>query len=273
MSARKLILAAMCLGALVARPAAVDAEGAGGQGGAGGDSVGSWVLVNGPGGGVSPPHPGDACGPWTHGAELTPEAGVPDLGTVRVDGSGVTWNLYYRDCGGLVQFVWVPALSPPELGQLAFDEVTKKLPKPAPALSPDLAIGGYVNFETWLAVADPGVVTATAAIPGLSATATARVVRVEWRPGDGSLVTCEPFGGLPPNPSYTGRAPCGHTFTLPSVATATGATDDRYHGSVTLVWAASWTASNGASGDLGEVSSTVPFVYRVREIQTIGAGG
>jgi len=39
------------------------------------------------------------------------------------------------------------------------------------------------------------------------------------------------------------------------------------------VWAASWTASNGAAGDLGEALSTVPFVYRVREIQTIGDGG
>ena len=181
--------------------------------------------------------------------------------------------LYYRICTGTAQYVWVPLLSAGDLGQLAFDEVTKKLPKPTPALSPDLAIGGYVNFETWLSVADPGVVTATAAIPGLSATATALVVRIEWRPGDGSLVTCEPFGRLPPTPGYTGKAPCGHTFTQPSVAKATGTTDDRYHGSVTLVWAASWTASNGASVDLGEVSSTVPFVYRVREIQTIGAGG
>jgi hypothetical protein len=181
--------------------------------------------------------------------------------------------LYYRICTGTAQYVWVPLLSAGDLGQLAFDEVTKKLPKPTPALSPDLAIGGYVNFETWLSVADPGVVTATAAIPGLSATATALVVRIEWRPGDGSLVTCEPFGRLPPTPGYTGKAPCGHTFTQPSVAKATGTADDRYHGSVTLVWAASWTASNGASGDLGEVSSTVPFVYRVREIRTIGAGG
>ena len=34
----------MCLGALVARPAAVDAEGAGGQGGAGGDSVDTTAV-------------------------------------------------------------------------------------------------------------------------------------------------------------------------------------------------------------------------------------
>ena len=145
---------------------------------------------------MNPPNPGDVCRPRTHGAKLTPEPGAPDVGTIRFDGHGDTWNLYYRDCGGLVQFVWIPALSPPELGQFAFDEVIKKLPKPTPVLSQDLVVGGYVNFETWLAVNDPGVVMATASIPGLSATATARVVRIEWQPGDGSLVTCEPFGGL-----------------------------------------------------------------------------
>ena len=273
MPARRLIAVALAVTATLIAPTVAAADLGGGQGGAGGDSVGSWVLGNGPGGGVSPPHPGDVCGSWTHGAQFTPEPGAPDIGSIRVDGNGQTWNLYYRDCGGLVQFVWIPALSPQELGQFAFDEVIKKLPKPAPVLSPDLAIGGYVNFETWLAVNDPGAVTATATIPGLSATATARVVRIEWRPGDGSLVTCEPFGGLPPTLDYTGEAPCGHTFTQPSVANVTGASDDRYHGTVTLVWAASWTASNGAAGDLGEARSTVPFVYRVREIQTIGDGG
>lgn len=273
MSARKLTAVALSLIGLVMPSTTVFAEAGGGRGGDGDDSVGSWVLSNGPGGGVNPPNPGDVCGSWTHGAQLSPEAGAPDVGTLRVDGNGDTWNLYYRDCGGLVQFVWIPALSPPELGQFAFDEVMKKLPRPTPVLSPDLAIGGYVNFETWLAVNDPGLVTATASIPGLSATATARVVRIEWQPGDGSLVTCEPFGGLPPTPGFTGEAPCGHTFTQPSVATATSASDDRFHGTVTLVWAASWTASNGAAGDLGEARSTVPFVYRVREIQTIGDGG
>jgi len=270
-SARGLIAVSVIV-AMLGAPTIARAEILGGQGGAGTDSVTSWVVGNGPGGGVTPPA-GTTCGPWDQAANQSPEAGPPDIGTVRQDASGVVWMLYYRICTGTAQYVWVPVLPPGDLGQLAFDEVTKKLPKPTPALSPDLSIGGYVNFETWLSVADPGLVSATSAIPGLSATATARVVRIEWRPGDGSLVTCEPFGGLPPTPGYTGKAPCGHTFTQPSVAKVTGTTDDRYHGSVTLVWAASWTASNGASGDLGEVSSTVPFVYRVREIQTIGAGG
>jgi hypothetical protein len=248
------------------------AEIAGGQGGAGSDSVSSWVIGQGPGGGVRPPT-GVTCGAWDEAANLSPEAGVPDIGTVRQDAAGVIWWLYYRFCGTTIQFVWVPKLPPEDLGKLAFDEVVKKLPKPAPQVSPDLALGGYVNFETWLALADPGLITATSTIPGLSATATARVVRIEWHPGDGSMVTYTPFGELPPSPGYTGKAPCGHVYTLPSVKSATGTSDGSFHGTVVLVWDVSWAATDGSSGDLGEASSTSPFVYRVREIQTVGSGG
>ena len=270
MSRQRFLIAVFAVALVsVMAPSAAHGE-AGGAIGGGGDEVSAWVVGGGPGGGVTPPPGATTCTSWKR---VVGDRFGQVSANGRLDANGMMWYLHSRVCDGVEQFVWVPSLPPVQLGQLAFDEVIKQLPKPTPALSPDLAIGGYVNFETWLSVADPGVVTATSAIPGLSATATARVVRIEWHPGDGSLMTCQPFGGLPPTPGFTGKAPCGHTFTRPSVAKATGTTDDRYHGLVTLVWAVSWTASNGTSGDLGEVSSTVPFVYRVREIQTIGAGG
>jgi hypothetical protein len=271
-SARKLIATCVAAWIVLNLPAGAHAEILGGQGGAGTDSVSSWVVGAGPGGGVRQPV-GSTCTLWGRASDSVVSDPATPLAVSRVDAAGASWNLFSRSCDGQAQFVWVPVLPAADLGRLAFDAVTKKLPKPSPSLSPSLAVGGYVNFETWLSVTDPGVVAATSAIPGLSATATARVVRIEWRPGDGSLVTCDPFGGLPPSPGYTGTAPCGYTFTKPSVARVTGTSDGRFHGSVTLVWAAGWTASNGASGDLGETTSTVAFVYRVREIQTIGAGG
>jgi hypothetical protein len=190
-----------------------------------------------------------------------------------MDGQGVIWQLFFRDCEGTRQYTWVPNLSAEDLAHLAFDEVLRKLPKPAPRLSPDVGVGGWVNFETWLAVGDPGAVSATASIPGLSATATARVTRLDWEPGDGRAVSCEPFGALPPSPGYAGPAPCGHTYRWPSAPAVTGAEDLRFHGEITLVWSASWTASNGDAGDLGEATSSSPFAYRVREIQTIGEEG
>jgi hypothetical protein len=271
-SAERFLMAALA-GLLLAGQSASSAHAeAGGAIGGGSGEVTSWVVGAGPGGGVRQPV-GSTCTSWGHASDPAASDPSSPLALSRVDVAGVVWDLFSRSCDGLAQVVWVPVLPAADLGRLAFDAVTRKLPKPSPAFSPDLAVGGYVNFETWLSVADPGVVSAMSAIPGLSATASARVVRIEWRPGDGSLVTCEPVGGLPPSPTYTGRAPCGYTFTEPSVLKASGSSDGRFHGSVTLVWAASWTASNGAAGDLGETTSTAPFVYRVREIQTIGAGG
>jgi hypothetical protein len=199
--------------------------------------------------------------------------GPPDVGTVRQDAAGVIWTLYFRICGTEVQFVWVPLLDAADLARLAFDDMLRHLPAPTPQLSPDVGVGGFVHFETWLAVDDPGVVSATSSIPGLTATATARVVRIEWHPGDGAVVTCAPFGALPSTPDDAAPAPCGHTFADPSAGSVTGAADDRYHGSVDLVWSASWSATNGESGDLGETTSTTPFVYRVREIQSMGLAG
>src|SRR3954469_7588636 len=147
MSARGLIATIVVVGTL-AVPRGALAEVAGGQGGAGSDAVGTWVVGLGTGGGVRVPS-GTTCGPWDQSANLSPQAGAPDLGTVRQDATGVVWMLYYRICGSTMQEVWVPVLPPGDLGRLAFDEVTKKLPKPTPALSPDLGVGGYVNFETW----------------------------------------------------------------------------------------------------------------------------
>lgn len=268
------VLAASLIGSLGAVAVAGPASGeAGGSFSGGKNAVGAWVVGSGPGGGVRPPSSGAVCSGWDHAAKISSDPGVVDLGTVRTGADGTVWNLYFRDCGTDRQFVWVPDLAPADLGRIAFDEVLRKLPKPAPVLSPDASMGGWVNFETWLAVRDPGVVTATASIPGLSATATARVVSIEWAPGDGAQVECAPFGALPPSPGFIGAAPCGHTYRFPSHPKITGTSDLAFHGSVTLVWQASWSSSTGASGDLGEARSTGPFTYQVREIQTIGVEG
>lgn len=275
MSARRVIVAlvtAAALGPALNGPHA-PAAGSGGSGGGGSNSIGAWVIGAGPGGGVSAP-PGTSCGGWDHAANLSPNSGPIDVDTVRLDENGRIWNLYYRICGELIQFVWVPQLTPEELGTIAFDEVLRLLPRPAPVLSPSVATGGYVNFESWLAVNDPGIVTATAAIPGLSATATAGVVQVEWTPGDGApAVECEPFGALPPSADALGPAPCGHTWRAPSSPKAGGTGDQQFMGMVALVWDASWTASNGASGSLGQARSEIALPYVVREIQTIGVEG
>ena len=186
--------------------------------------------------------------------------------------NGAPMALFARVCDGLVvQAVWVPVLTPEDLSKLAFDDVRQLLPLPTPTLSPDLVHSGYVNFETWLAVRPVDPVSATASIPGLSATVTAAVESIEWSPGDGHVVSCVPWGALPPTPDYVGRAPCGYTYRFPSHPKITHTDDLRYHGQIVLVWHATFAASDGTRGDLGVVRSTTPFAYKVREIQTIGS--
>ena len=216
-------------------------------------------------GGLSRPSGTSSCGPWMRVVDDVIAPGPPGP-------NGAPMVLYARACDGLVvQSAWVPVLPPEDLARLAFDDVARLLPLPTPVLSPPVAGSGFVNFETWLSVQPAAPVSASATIPGLSATVTATVDSIEWSPGDGKLVSCAPWGALPPSPDYVGRAPCGYTYRFPSAPKITHTDDLRYHGQVALVWHATFTASDGTAGDLGLVRSTTPFAYKVREIQTIGA--
>jgi hypothetical protein len=129
-----------------------------------------------------------------------------------------------------------------------------------------------VNLETWHGVTPSPPISATAAIPGLSATVTATASDIEWVtgsqvPGDTTLITCQPWGS-----TDSAQNGCAWTPTYPSVGKVTGTTDLRYHGTVTIVWQVSWQASNGASGSLPDLRTTSPIEMGVQEIQTIGGG-
>lgn len=262
MLAARLIVGALAFVGVLLAAAPAGAELSGGT--TDGENVGSWTVGGGPGGGVRPPAGTTSCSRWAHASTISPGVGPEDLATVRIDPDGRVWNLYFRICGATAQFVWVPDLDPPDLGRIAFDEVLRKLPRPTPVFTPDASVGGYVNAPTGLVTRPVAPVTATATIPGLSATATATVVGIEWVPGDGSAaVTC----------AAQEAAPCEHVYRAPSAPSVGGSRANRFDGSVTFVWQASWRASNGAAGDLGEARTTTPVAYRVREIQTIGAAG
>ena len=254
-----------------APPAKCCAGGAGGNdqsgGGAAGDQVVSWVL-GATGGGVSQPVGTSSCTPWRREENYAVGAGPPGP-------NGVPMLLFVRVCdGAVVQSVWVPSLSPADLGRLAFDEVRKLVVPPVVALSPVQAAGGLVNFTTWLAVTPVPAVAATAGpLPdGLSATATATVTELRWDPGDGSpVVSCVPWGALPPpGAPEDAQGPCSWTPHAPSAPQFSHTDDLLFHASVSLVWSVVWSATNGATGVLGSLTTTNLFTYRVREVQSIG---
>ena len=268
------VLAAESAAFASARPSAVGTTppttccvaGSDGGGAASGNEVFAWV-VSAQDGGVARPIGTSGCSLWERDTTNVLGSGPPGP-------NGVPMNLYVRTCDGVAQGIWVPVLGPEDLARLAFADVSALVVGPRVALSPATLAGGLVNFPTWLKVAPLAPVSATAGpLPsGLSATTTATATGIRWDPGDGSsVVACALWGDLPAAGTPADAVgPCSWTPRAPSAPRFTHASDERFHGSVSLVWAVSWAATDGTSGSLGLLTTTTPVAYRVRELQSIG---
>ena len=229
-------------------------------------SITTWAAAV-AGGGVQ--RPGGSSGPpctrWASATSINPVSAT-DVSSFRIDPDGVTAELHVRDCGSVRQLVWVRRETPLSLSRIALSDLrSRALVTPEATLSPPHR--GIVNLETWLAVADPGPITVTAEVPGLSVTATAEIETTTWDMGNGDTVVCDGVGtpwtdGTDPSTP----APCGYTYTARST--------EPLQVTATLTWRASWQASDGTTGDLGTVDSAAfATAYPVHEIQTIGVAG
>lgn len=237
---------------------------AGGGAGADADSKGFTVWVTEQTtGGVSVPR-GTTCEAW-----FIVLSGVGFEMYMELDGVG--YDLYRRFCTDGEQTVWVPRVPPVDVARAAYASVQRSVAEPRIDFSPPQPGGGIVGVATWLAVEPQPEVTGTAALPALSATATAHVTAIEWRTGttvsgDVGLISCAPWGSA--------QGPeCAWTPTYPSVPRVTGTADEQYHGSVTLVWEVSWLASDGSSGTFDDLRTTTDYEYAVSEVQAIGERG
>jgi hypothetical protein len=125
-----------------------------------------------------------------------------------------------------------------------------------------------VRFETWLWVACAWAqVSATANVPGLSATATASPREVVWEMGDGSTVACD-NPGTPWNPALSAeqqRPSCSYTYRTSSA----GQPGNAYVVTATVRWAVSWSASDGEGGTLPGVSRSSSLPVQVGEVQAV----
>lgn len=201
---------------------------------------------------------GDGC--YWKRVDPQPPAGDPAWqGHAPGDG-----DVYYISCigawgstGGYSGLIW-RATPPPGFGglpspaQLAAEAVNK-LPIRGPLIGvaprPDGA--GLVGLPVWLwTQVSPetwGPSSATASVPGLSVTATARATKIVWSMGDGATVTCA-SPGTPYKPAYGNRPSpdCGYTgYTRPSSTVSGG----RYTITGTTTWAVRWFGG-GQSGTL-----------------------
>jgi hypothetical protein len=185
-------------------------------------------------------------------------------------------HLYALVCDGQpVSYVWLgagqqaalAAPSPAELGQQAYRQLV--LAVPVVRTSPAVTVPQLVRVPTWLWV-DPGVWAArskTAAVPGLSATATARPVRVTWSTGDGATVVCR-GPGTPFRPGVnraSAASPdCGHTYLRASASQPGGV----FAVTATVEWSVSWVGG-GQAGALPPLTSAATVTLRVTESQAL----
>jgi hypothetical protein len=148
-----------------------------------------------------------------------------------------------------------PRITGAQLARQAFAGF--KVSAPRPVLSPATAV---VNYPTWLWL-DGGwnSQSATAKVPGLSATVTAAPTKVVWNMGDGGQAICNGPGVPWSNSAPNATTYCSYTYPLGGSFTAT----------VTVYFSASFSASDGTGGQLGAVNGQATFPVQVDEIQAV----
>ena len=139
---------------------------------------------------------------------------------------------------------------------------------PVIGMAPQQGKTGLVGLPVWLWTAvSPqtwGPVSATAAVPGVSVTATARVVRVVWQMGDGSSVVCT-SPGTPYSIARgdTDSPDCGYRYSRSSA----GLPGDVYTVTATATWRVDW-AGGGQAGSLTQTRVSTTTV-RIGELQVL----
>lgn len=164
--------------------------------------------------------------------------------------------------------IWIAGGPPTVSPEVLAREARSRLDLPAVAIRLSPAGDQLVNLPTWLAM-DPAswqAQSATASVPGVSVTATARPSKATWVMGDGATVACN-GPGTPWRPGMDPSAAspdCGHRY-LRSSAGAPGAV---FRVIVTVTWEVTW-AGAGQSGTVPGLTTTGQVLARVQESQTV----
>jgi hypothetical protein len=203
-------------------------------------------------------------------ADLSAETVAGLGGQPAGEGGWYLRTCYGPDGGGLGGPVWIegtpPVVSPEVLARQA--RARLELPGVRVSLSP--AARQLTHFPTWLTV-DPWSWqprSATASVPGVSVTATARPTKATWWMGDHffgrpqGVVVCSgpgtPFrSGMDP----AGASPdCGYTYRRSSA----GGPGERFTVTVTIAWKVTW-AGAGQSGTVPGLTTTGSVQVPVEE--------
>lgn len=216
----------------------------------------------------------DGC--YYRGVDVVPPADHPIW-----QGSPNSGTVYALQCplagGGSVSGGWVVLAGAPSgfgavtvtPADLAVEAVEMlELRGPAIGIAPPPGSTGLVGVPVWLwtevTPSTWGPTSATAAVPGLSVTATAQATRIVWDMGDGTKVTCR-TPGTAYSMSYGGvESPtCGHVYSRTSAREP----DHAYAVTATTTWEVSWSGG-GASGVITVTRASSTSV-RIGELQVL----
>jgi hypothetical protein len=176
--------------------------------------------------------------------------------------------------GGIV---WLPAgatggATPPPAPSVLGQQATNRLALPTLQIQANPSGEQLVNLPSWVWVSQAAwqPISATAAVPGESVTATAAPTSVTWSFGDGTTLVCHgpgtPYGaGDDPHAS---SPTCGHTYRTSSAGQPGGA----YPVTATVTWSVTW-AGGGQGGAFPALTTTATAAFRVGESQAVNTAG
>lgn len=157
-----------------------------------------------------------------------------------------------------------PAVPPAVVAQKA--EASIQLPGQGVGLNP--SDDGWVNFPEWLWLdsADWHPYSATAAVAGVRATATAVPEYVIWQPGDGGSLRCNGPGTPydPSRPAASQHSDCTWTYQADSADQPGGV----YTVTATVHWVVTW-AGAGAGGVLPALTTTTTTTLAIGQIESV----
>jgi hypothetical protein len=207
------------------------------------------------------------------GGGVIPQTGAPvDAAVGLVEGQW--YELQCTNSDGVIVRrgwrQWTPRDAAILANELAIEAARElPLPHPRPALSPAMGLNQLVGLPTWLWLEDGTwqTLSATASVPGLSATATATPTRAVWDMGDGETVTCEGPGTAydMTKPDNAQSTDCKHVYQYDSADEPGGA----YDVTVSVDWTVTWGATNGQGGTLPGTTRGTTFPVPVTQRQAV----
>jgi hypothetical protein len=190
---------------------------------------------------------------------------------------GITWMFWKQTCDGVVDWVYIPQVTP---GQAAHEvppeDLLALLPRPSAHTVPSPEFGqpgAIVQFPFWFWV-DPKQwstpIDLPVSFPTFTLTLRATPARLVFTPGDGSAaVTC-----AGPGLAFTDAVsvkntpdPCSYRYhTTPSSQGKAS-----YASSLAIGWDVTWSATDGSSGALDPLTTTTDLQTPVVEVQVLNS--